>query len=204
MRGHGQTVSPEDPTQYSLDLTVADMKALLDHLGIPRAVIGGLSLGGYVSLAFALAHPAMVEALIICDSGPGYRNAEAREKWNERARTRATDLETRGLAALGGRSRETQEAIQRHRSAQGLAHAARGMLAQTDARVIDSLPSIRVPTLVIVGDRDEPFVAPCEYMAKKIPGARLEVVRDAGHSSNLDQPDAFNRVFVEFLDSLPR
>ena len=204
MRGHGQTVSPDDPAQYSLDLTVADMKALLDHLGIRRAVIGGLSLGGYVSLAFALAHPATVEALIICDSGPGYRNAEAREKWNERARTRATDLETRGLAALGGRSRETKEAIKRHRSAQGLAHAARGMLAQTDARVIDSLPSIRVPTLVIVGDRDEPFVAPCEYMAKKIPGARLEVVHDAGHSSNLDQPDAFNRVFVEFLDSLPR
>jgi pimeloyl-ACP methyl ester carboxylesterase len=202
MRGHGQTVSPDDPAQYSLDLTVADMKALLDHLGVQRAVIGGLSLGGYVSLAFALAHPATVEALIICDSGPGYRNAEAREKWNERARTRATDLETRGLAAITGRSRETQEAVKRHRSAQGLAHAARGMLAQTDARVIDSLPAIRVPTLVIVGDRDEPFLAPCEYMAKKIPGARLEVVPAAGHSSNLDQPDAFNRVFVEFLDSL--
>ena len=203
MRGHGQTASPDDAAQYSLDLTVADMKALLDHLGVRRAVIGGLSLGGYVSLAFALAHPEVVEALIICDSGPGYRNAEAREKWNERARTRATDLEKRGLEALGGRSRETQDAIKRHRSAQGLAHAARGMLAQTDARVIDALPSIRVPTLVVVGDRDDPFVAPCEYMAKKIPGARLEVVKDAGHSSNLDQPEAFNRVFVGFLDSLP-
>ena len=97
-----------------------------------------------------------------------------------------------------------REAIGTHRSAQGLAHAARGMLAQTDSRVIDGLPSIAVPTLVIVGDKDEPFVAPCEYMAKKIPGARLEVIKDAGHSSNLDQPDAFNRVFVEFLDSLPR
>jgi pimeloyl-ACP methyl ester carboxylesterase len=202
MRGHGQTESPDDPAQYSLDLTVADMKALLDHLGVTRAVVGGLSLGGYVSLAFALAYPAMVEALIICDSGPGYRNAEAREKWNERARERAAELEARGLAALGGRSREMQEAMGHHRSAQGLAHAARGMLAQKDARVIDGLPSIAVPTLVIVGDRDEPFVAPCEYMAKKIPGARLEVVKDAGHSSNLDQPDAFNRVFVEFLHSL--
>jgi pimeloyl-ACP methyl ester carboxylesterase len=204
MRGHGQTVSPDDGTQYSLDLTVADMKALLDHLGVKTAVIGGLSLGGYVSLAFYLAHPQMVEALVICDSGPGYRNAEAREKWNERARSRATELEARGLDALSGRSREMQEAVKRHRSAQGLAHAARGMLAQTDARVIDGLPSIAVPTLVIVGDKDEPFIAPCEYMAKKIPGARLEVVKDAGHSSNLDQPDAFNRVFVDFLDSLTR
>jgi len=96
-----------------------------------------------------------------------------------------------------------REAMSHHRSAQGLAHAARGMLAQQDSRVIDSLGSITVPTIVIVGDKDEPFVAPCEYMAKKIPGARLEVVKDAGHSSNLDQPDAFNRVFVGFLDSLP-
>jgi pimeloyl-ACP methyl ester carboxylesterase len=203
MRGHGHTDSPGNPAQYSHALTVADMKALLDHLGIRRAVIGGLSLGGTMSLEFYVAHPAMVEALILCDTGPGYRNAEARAKWNERAMARATELEARGLDALGGRSREMREAMTHHRSAQGLAHAARGMLAQQDSRVIDALGSITVPTLVIVGDRDEPFVAPCEYMAKKIPGARLEVVKDAGHSSNLDQPDAFNRVFVEFLDALP-
>jgi len=203
MRGHGATDSPSDPARYSHALTVADMKALLDHLGIRRAVIGGLSLGGTMSLEFYVAHPEMVEALILCDTGPGYRNAEARAKWNERAMTRATELEARGLEALGGRSREMREAMSHHRSAQGLAHAARGMLAQQDSRVIDSLGSITVPTIVIVGDKDEPFVAPCEYMAKKIPGARLEVVKDAGHSSNLDQPDAFNRVFVGFLDALP-
>ena len=203
MRGHGATDSPSDPARYSHALTVADMKALLDHLGIRRAVIGGLSLGGTMSLEFYVAHPDMVEALILCDTGPGYRNAEARAKWNERAMTRATELEARGLEALGGRSREMREAMSHHRSAQGLAHAARGMLAQQDSRVIDALGSITVPTIVIVGDKDEPFVAPCEYMAKKIPGARLEVVKDAGHSSNLDQPDPFNRVFVGFLDSLP-
>lgn len=194
MRGHGGTDSPSDPAQYSHALTVADMKALLDHLGIRRSVVGGLSLGGTMSLEFYVAHPEMVGALILCDTGPGYRNAEARARWNERAMTRATELEARGLDALGGKH---------HRSAQGLAHAARGMLAQKDSRVIDALGSIAVPTLVIVGDKDEPFVAPCEYMAKKIAGARLEVVKDAGHSSNLDQPDAFNRVFVDFLDSLP-
>ncbi len=204
MRGHGGTESPSDPAQYSHALTVADMKALLDHLGIRRAVIGGLSLGGTMSLEFYVAHPEMVQALVLCDTGPGYRNAEARAKWNERAMGRAAELEARGLDALGGRSREMREAMSHHRSAQGLAHAARGMLAQTDSRVIDALGSIAVPTLVVVGDKDEPFLAPCEYMAKKIPGARLHVITDAGHSSNLDQPDAFNRVFVGFLDSLPR
>ena len=203
MRGHGATESPGDPAQYSHALTVADMKALLDHLGIRRAVVGGLSLGGTMSLEFYVAHPEMVEALILCDTGPGYRNAEARAKWNERAAARAAELEARGLEALGGRSREMREAQAYHRSAQGLAHAARGMLAQTDSRVIDALGSIAVPTIVIVGDKDEPFIAPCEYMAKKIPGARIEVIRDAGHSSNLDQPDAFNRVLIDFLDSLP-
>jgi pimeloyl-ACP methyl ester carboxylesterase len=202
MRGHGQSESPADPAQYSAALTVADMRALLRHCRIERAVIGGLSLGGYMSLAFYRAHPDMVQALVICDSGPGYRNAEARAAWNTRAHERAAELESRGLDALAGRSREMREAMGHHRSARGLAHAARGMLAQQDSAVIDSLPSIGVPTLVIVGDRDQPFLAPCEYMAKKIPGARLEVIPDAGHSSNLDQPAVFNRVLASFLQSL--
>jgi pimeloyl-ACP methyl ester carboxylesterase len=202
MRGHGATESPADPARYSAALTIADMRALLTHLGVERAVIGGLSLGGYVSLGFALEHPAMTRALVICDSGPGYRNAEAREAWNARARERAAALEARGLEALG-RSREVAESARLHRSAQGLAHAARGMLAQEGSRVIDGLAGISVPTLVIVGDQDQPFLAPCEYMAKKIPGARLEVIRGAGHSSNLDQPETFNRILRDFLDDLP-
>ncbi len=184
MRGHGGTDGGHDPAQYSLDATVEDIRALLRHVGEERAVIGGLSLGGYVSLAFYGAHPDMVRALVICDSGPGYRNAEARAAWNQRAAERAVGLDERGQ--------------------HGLAHAARGMLAQTDARVIDLLPSIRVPTLIVLGDKDEPFIAPCEYMAKKIAGARLEVIRGAGHTSNVDQPEAFNRVVLDFLDSLPR
>ena len=202
MRGHGETESPDDPAQYSTELTVADMKALLAHCGVDRAVIGGLSLGGYASLAFHRAHPEMVRALVIADSGPGYRNADARPAWNQRAVNRAAELEARGLDVLARGSREMQEAMGAHRSAQGLAHAARGMLAQGDSSVIDSLPGIRVPTLVIVGDRDEPFMAPSRYMAGKIAGARLEVIKDAGHSSNLDQPEAFNRVLLAFLGSL--
>jgi pimeloyl-ACP methyl ester carboxylesterase len=203
MRGHGHTESPADFSKYSADLTVADMAALLRHLGVPRAVIGGLSLGGVASLGFYMKHPEMTRALVICDSGPGYRNAEARAAWNQRAEERAAELEARGLEALGDRSREMREAMGEHRSAQGLAHAARGMLAQEGSHLIDGLPSIRAPTLVIVGDQDQPFLVPCEYMAKKIPGARLEVIAGAGHSSNLDQPEAFNRVLRDFLNNLP-
>ena len=203
MRGHGQTDSPPDPAQYSHDLTVADMHGLLRHLGVERAVVGGLSLGGTMSLAFYHRHPTMVRALVICDSGPGYRNAQARAEWNGRAERRAADLEARGLDALEAGSRDMQEAVRHHRSAQGLAQAARGMLTQRDASIIDALPAVRVPTLIIVGSEDTPFIAPCEYMAKKIPGAHLEVIAGAGHSSNLDRPEAFNRVLRSFLDSLP-
>jgi len=203
MRGHGETESPDEPVGYSTAHTVSDMRALLVHLGIRRGVIGGLSLGGYVSLAFHAAHPEMVRALVICDSGPGYRNPEARAAWNERAFRRATELETKGLDVLAGSSREMRDAVRHHRSAKWLALAARGMLAQQDGRVIETLPAIRVPTLIIVGDQDEPFLAPCRYMAGKIPGARLEVIAGAGHSANLDQPEAFNRVLGDFLAALP-
>jgi len=201
MRGHGQTESPDDPAQYSEALTIGDMLALLNMLETGPAVIGGLSMGGFMSLAFHLAHPEMVRALVLCDTGPGYRNPEAREGWNRMARKRADDLEAKGLSALGA-STEVRATGKYHKSAQGLAHAARGMLAQVDDRVINHLPDIRVPTLVIVGEQDEPFRGPSDYMAAKIPGARLEVIPNAGHAANLDNPEAFNRVLLAFLDSL--
>src|SRR5438445_573109 len=108
-----------------------------------------------------------------------------------------------GYGATGRMWDGQRRTLGHHTSGQGLAHAARGMLAQQDSWVIDGLASIRVPTLVIVGDQDTPFLAPCEYMAKKIPGARLEVIAGAGHASNLDQPEVFDRVLLSFLDSLP-
>lgn len=202
MRGHGETESPDDPAQYSEALTIADMLGLLDLLEVDKAVVGGLSLGGFMSLAFHLAHPERVRALVLCDTGPGYRNPEARAGWNKAAERRAQQFEERGLDALGG-STEVRATAKYHRSAQGLAHAARGMLAQFDARIIDHLPEINVPTLVIVGANDEPFLGASEYMAARIPGARLEVIADAGHAANIDQPDLFNAELLKFLDALP-
>jgi pimeloyl-ACP methyl ester carboxylesterase len=153
-----------------------------------------------MSLAFHLAHPGRVPALLLCDTGPGFRNPEARRQWNERAVARAQALEAKGLAdAQGG----AETRLGRHRSAQGLAGAARGMLTQHDSLLIDSLPQIAVPTLVLVGSEDKHFLAAADYMAGKIPGARKTVIPDAGHAANLDQPDAFNRAVGEFLAGLP-
>ncbi len=202
MRGHGRTQCPPEQELHSHAHTVRDMAALLDEAGAETAVVGGLSLGGFMSLAFYAAHPERVRALILCDTGPGYRNAEARAKWNETAERTARGFEERGLDALRGRSREMQEAASLHGSAQGLALAARGMLAQQDGTVMETLPKIDVPCLIVVGADDEPYLAPCEYMARKIPGARHEVVPDAGHSVNLDQPERTNEIVLDFLSSL--
>jgi pimeloyl-ACP methyl ester carboxylesterase len=114
MRGHGQTDSPADQTQYSEATSVEDMAAILRELGISRAVIGGLSLGGYMSLAFNLKYPEMTRALLLFDTGPGYNNPKAREGWNETAYKRAEIFESKGLDALGA-SAEVQ--VSTHRSA---------------------------------------------------------------------------------------
>ncbi|MBS0409575.1 MAG: alpha/beta fold hydrolase [Proteobacteria bacterium] len=201
MRGHGQSDYPEDAAAYSEAATVADMAAILDAVGEKSAIIGGLSLGGYMSLAFHLAHPHRTRALLIIDTGPGYKKDEPREGWNANALRTAERYEKDGLARLAAGSAEMRTAS--HRSAEGLARAARGMLTQKDARVINSLPEIKVPVLVVVGANDTPFLAASDYMAGKIPGARKVVIPDAGHSANIDQPEAFNAAVLEFLDTLP-
>lgn len=200
LRGHGQSDSPEDAAAYSHDATVADLAAVLDACGVGTAVVGGLSLGGYISLAFYLAHPERVRALMLFDTGPGYKQAAGRERWNRFAEETARALETRGLGALGA-SAEVRVAA--HRSAQGLAHAARGILAQRDGRVIESLPDIAVPTLVVVGSDDKPFLASTDYMAARIPGATKVVIDGAGHAPNIEKPEAFNDTLRSFLESLP-
>jgi len=200
MRGHGASDSPEDPSAYTHAATVADMAAVLDVAGVDRAAIGGLSLGGYMSLEFHLAYPQRVRALVLCDTGPGYKKEDARESWNRYAESFARKYDERGLEALGAGA-ELRSA--RHRSAAGLAHAARGILVQRDARVIESLPAIRVPTLLVVGSEDKPFITGMRYMADKIPGSVHAVIDGAGHAPNLDKPAEFNDVLARFLEGLP-
>lgn len=199
MRGHGQSDSPEDPSAYSHDATVADMAALLDACSVDAAVVAGLSLGGFVSLAFYLAYPERVRALVLCATGPGYKKTTAREAWNRFAEESARALETRGLATLGSGA---EVFVAAHRSAQGLAHAARGMLAQQNARVIESLPDIMVPTLVVAGANDTPFLASTNYMAERIPHATKVIIDGAGHAPNIEKPEAFDDALSSFLDSL--
>ncbi len=199
MRGHGRSGAPRDDSLYSEALTIEDMAALMDEVGAEQAVVGGLSLGGYMSLGFHATYPERVRALLIIDCGPGYKKDAPRQAWNETAMQRARDIDAHGLAALEGGSAERSSAV--HENLHGLVYAARNMLTQHNARVIESLPHIAVPSLVLVGAQDEPFLAASDYMAAKIPGAAKLVLPDAGHAANMDQPDAFNRGVLDFLNT---
>jgi pimeloyl-ACP methyl ester carboxylesterase len=173
------------------------MEAILDESGVRKAVVGGLSLGGYLSLAFYLHHPDRVVALMLFDTGPGFKSNEARAEWNRMAEETALGFETKGLEALPDRP---EVRISKHYSAQGLARAARGILSQRDSRVIESLPKISVPTLIVVGELDTPFLAASDYMARKVPNAIKVVIKGAGHASNIDNPQAFNNAILDFLE----
>lgn len=199
IRGHGHSASPDDPAAYSKVLALGDMTALLDELGADRAVLMGHSLGGYLSLSFHVEHPERVRALVLVGTGPGYRNPDARAGWNAQAEERARQFETHGLASLDGAPGHGG----RHTSARGLALAARGILAQHDGLVMEDLPNIRVPTLIVVGADDKPFIGASEYMEKRIPGSRRVVLPDAGHMPNVDQPARFQAELRAFLDDLP-
>jgi pimeloyl-ACP methyl ester carboxylesterase len=182
LRGHGQTQCPLDQSLYSAAACIGDLAALLDAAGADQVVLGGLSLGGYLSLAFYREHPERVAALVLADTGPGFRKDEARDSWNSRAYAQADRFTETGQP--------------------GLALAARGMLAQQDATVIDSLPQVGVPTLVVVGAEDTAFLGAASYMTAKIGGATQVTLDGAGHMANIDAREAFNHEVVKFLDEV--
>ncbi|HJN50959.1 MAG: alpha/beta hydrolase [Pseudomonadales bacterium] len=199
MRGHGQSDSPADDSSYSEAHCIDDMAAILDACDVSSAVIGGLSLGGYMSLAFNLKYRHRVHGLMLFDTGPGYKNDQARASWNDMARKRAEVIDAKGLASLGS---SDEVRVSSHTSAAGLAGAARGMLTQVDDRIIQSLPEITVPALVLVGADDKQFLGATDYMAIKIPGASKEIIPNAGHAVNIIQPELFNSAVLSFLGGM--
>jgi pimeloyl-ACP methyl ester carboxylesterase len=196
LRGHGRSDSPADPDCYKAAAALGDMAALLTSCGHERAVLGGHSLGGYLSLDFALTFPDRVVGLVLIGTGPGFRNDAARDGWNRRAMGTAHRFADRGLAALGS-SPELHSS--EHRDVDGLVLAARHTLTQRDSHVLDGLPRIAAPTLVVVGSDDEPFLGAADYMTAKIPLARKVVIPGAGHAPNVDRPDLFDAALRGFL-----
>jgi pimeloyl-ACP methyl ester carboxylesterase len=203
-RGHGRSDSPRSADGYCHEIFAEDLRALLDQLDAQTAVVGGLSMGGVIALTFYFKYPQRVRALILADTGPGFRNPERRAKWTRSREAVARLLEEGGMPAFA-RSKYAQlnyytapEIMLKHDPI-GLAHVNRKVLVIPDSRLIDRLPEVGVPTLVVVGADDTDFLAASEVMARKIPGAAHVVIPKAGHGANVDQPEAFNRAILDFL-----
>lgn len=215
-RGHGQSEAPDDDAAYSPEIVVEDLHRVLEW-GAPgeQAVVGGLSFGGMLSLHYYLQHPERVQALVLIDSGPGFKNPEAQAKWAAQTERTAFFLESRGLAAfMDGKAGATT--IGRDPSLPA-AKAARAAIVAQDPRalgrfgknvsavapgVIDDLADIAVPTLIVVGEEDDAYMRAAGLMAARIPGACRVDLEGAGHICNIEKADAFNAVLIRFLSQL--
>lgn len=207
-RGFGE--STINNTVSTMELFADDVAGLMDTLGMRQAILCGLSMGGYAALAFLRKYPQRLSGLILADTRPGADTEEAkrnRERLAHLAETRGNgtiaELQIPKLISDYTRRDHPEVGAQIRRmiataTPSGIAAASRGMAQRAD--VTDILPSIALPTLVVVGELDAvtpPDVAR-EYAAK-IPGAQVVIIPHAGHLSNLEQPENFFAVVRSFL-----
>ncbi len=194
----------------SMELFAGDVAGLMDALGIQNAILCGLSMGGYAAFAFLRKYPQRVAGLILADTRPGADTPEAqanRENVAQIAETQGTgaiaDLQVpRLISEYTHRHHPEVEARVRQlideATPQGIAAASRGMAQRADSTEL--LGGITCPTLVIVGEQDAliPPAVTQDY-ASRIPGAQFAVIPQAGHLSNLEQPETFLQVIGGFL-----
>ena len=210
LRGFGES---EIRGPYTMDAYADDVIAVLDALQIDRAVIAGLSMGGYVAFAIWRRHRERVRALILADTRPGPDSDEAREKRRDlialvraRGSGAVADAQIAGMVGKTTREKHPDIADAVHRMltmapVEGVVGALEAMMDRPDST--PTLATIDVPTLIIVGAEDV-LTPPKEARAmhERIAGSRLEILAGAGHVSNVERPAAFNHVASEFLGVL--
>jgi pimeloyl-ACP methyl ester carboxylesterase len=215
-RGYPPSGVPSGASDYSQRHSVEDLYGLLKHLGIDKAYIVGLSMGGATAVNFAIAHPEATAALVLCGTGSG-SDAEQRSVWENQMEQNAAIMSSQGLAAVAdtyGRSpnrmqylrkdpRGWQEFFQQFsdHSALGSAMTIRNTLLKrpTVYQLEAQLQGMKMPTLIMVGDEDEACIAPSLFMKRYIPGAGLLMFPSSGHLINLEEPEMFNHQLARFL-----
>jgi pimeloyl-ACP methyl ester carboxylesterase len=215
-RGYPPSDVPEDPKAYSQAIAVEDIAHVLRHLEISQAHVVGLSMGGFATLHFGLKYPQMARSLVV--AGCGYGSVpEQRARFQADAEAVAQQFETIGSArlaetyALGPTRVQFQAKDPRgwaefarmlgEHSARGSALTMRGFQKMRPS-LYDfegELRQMRVPTLIVTGDEDEPCLEPNLFLKRTIPTSGLWVVPKTGHTVNLEEPDLFNRTIQDFF-----
>ncbi len=212
LRGHGRSEVPPGP--YTMEHHADDMAALLDYLGVQRAIIAGLSMGGYVAFAFWRRHRARVRGLALLDTraepdseaARANRDASMRKVREAGVAAFVEDMLPRVLApdsladpTIADEARRIMAA----QSVEGIVGALGGLRDRGDNRSL--LPGIDVPVLALGGAEDVLTPpADMEAMAAAIPGARMVVIPRAGHLSPLEQAAAVNEALTDFLQTCGR
>lgn len=207
-RGFGRSGPGEGPLEMSR--VARDGLAVLDAAGVYSAVVGGVSMGGYAAMALLREDAGRVQGLVLVDTqavaddeaGRARREATAQEVLEKGLEPLVQSMVPR-LVAAGPDSEVGREvaALIRTANPAGVAAAQRGMALRADSQ--DMLARYAGPALVVVGERD--VITPLEkaqHMAKLLAGSRLEVIPEAGHLPNQEQPERFNAVLDAFLSEL--
>jgi pimeloyl-ACP methyl ester carboxylesterase len=207
LRGFGRSGLGEGPTEMSR--IAQDALALLDALNVASAVVGGVSMGGYATMALLREDAGRVRGLVLVDTqataddeaARARREASAQEALREGPESAVRALLPKVVVSPDSEVGREVAALMRTASPAGIAAAQRGMALRPDSK--DILARYAGPALVVVGEKDP--VTPLEkakQMADLITGARLEVIPDAAHLPNQEQPERFNAVLDAFLSNL--
>ena len=218
-RGYPPSDVPKDPGAYSQERAAEDIRGLLDALGIKKAHICGLSMGGYATLHFGLRHPDRALSLVVAGAGYGSVAGE-RERFKKDVEETARRFMDDGIVAVAdfytkGPTRVQlmdkdpkgwQELYDQFvaQSPEGHALTMRGVQMNRPSvyELEKALERLEVPTLIVTGDEDEPCLEPALYLKRKIRSSGLLVLPKSGHAVNLEEPEAFNRGILDFFTAV--
>ena len=220
-RGYPPSDVPADPALYGQDFAVADILAVMDHCGVARAHVVGLSMGAFATLLFGIRHPARATALVVAGVGTGSDLAGLAD-FRAAQQERAMALRAQGWPALAEEAAHSPTRIQlKHKNPRGWAeyvthlgqHSAEGS-AMTQAHYQGrrdpvhaweaSLRGMAVPTLLAVGDEDAPCIEANLFLKRTLPAAGLWMHPRTGHAINLEEPAAFNAAVRDFFGTVER
>lgn len=215
-RGYPPSAVPEDSAAYSQDRAVADALAVMDHAGIDKAHIVGLSMGGFATLHFGLKHPGRARSL--CVAGCGYgAEPDQHEFFRNESRKNAEIILEKGMGFFADmytqsptrqsfkysdpRGFEEFKSNLASHSALGSANTQIGVQGERPSlySLTDELRKLQVPTLILHGDEDEPCLVPGLMLKRTIPSAALSVVPNCGHTVNLEAGEEFNHIVGKFM-----